>query len=103
MSVVLGFFSMGPSEMLIIGIVAVLLFGERLPEVGRSLGKSFIEFKKGISGLENEFRSATSVATHSPTASRAATVDHEEATAPKFEPPQSEPPQSEPSGERIEA
>ena len=98
MNVVLAFFSPGPSEMLIIGIIAVLLFGKRLPEVGRSLGKSFIEFKKGISGLEDEFRSVSTHVTSTPTASHDAAVDHEEATAPKFEPPQSEP-----SSEQIEA
>ena len=32
----------GPMEMLIIGVVAVLLFGKRLPEVGRSLGKGIV-------------------------------------------------------------
>ena len=98
MSVVLALFSVGPAEMLIIGVVAVLLFGKRLPEVGRSLGKSFIEFKKGISGLEDEFRSVSSAVTSTSTASHDAAVDREEATAPKFEPPQSEP-----SSERIEA
>ncbi len=35
--------------------VAVLLFGSRLPEVGRSLGKGIIEFKKGLRGIEDGF------------------------------------------------
>ena len=39
----------GPMEMLILAI-AVLLFGKRLPEVGRSLGKSLVEFKKESAG-----------------------------------------------------
>jgi sec-independent protein translocase protein TatA len=39
-------------EIMIVGVVAVLLFGNRLPEVGRSLGKGLIEFKKGL--RENE-------------------------------------------------
>jgi sec-independent protein translocase protein TatA len=91
MNVVLALFSMGPTEMLIVGVIAVLLFGKRLPEVGRSLGKSFVEFKKGVSGLEEEFRSVSSAVTSTSTASHDAAVDHEEATAPKFEPPQSEP------------
>lgn len=34
--------------------VGVLLFGKRLPEVGRSLGKGIVEFKKGLKGLEDE-------------------------------------------------
>ena len=37
-----------PPMLLILGVIAVLLFGERLPEVARSLGKGFMEFKKGI-------------------------------------------------------
>lgn len=86
MNVPFAFFSPGPMEMLIIGVIAVLLFGKRLPEVGRSLGKGIVEFKKGVSGIEDEVDSAT----------RSATVTHgsdhrEEATAPKFELPTSEP------------
>ena len=34
--------------------LAVLLFGKRLPEVGRSLGKGIVEFKKGLSGAVDE-------------------------------------------------
>ena len=40
-------FNLGPMEMLIVMGIAVLLFGKRLPEVGRSLGKGIVEFKKG--------------------------------------------------------
>ena len=38
----------------------MLLFGSKLPSVARSLGKSVTEFKKGMSGLEEEFHSAGS-------------------------------------------
>ena len=41
---------LGPMEMMMVMGVAVLLFGKRLPEVGRSLGKGIIEFKKGLAG-----------------------------------------------------
>ncbi len=44
----------GPIELLIIGFVVLLIFGNRLPGVMRSLGKSVIEFKKGLSGDEDE-------------------------------------------------
>ena len=47
-------FGLGPMEMLIVGVIAVLLFGNRLPEVGRSLGKGLIEFKKGLQGIEED-------------------------------------------------
>ena len=37
-------------DMLIIGIIALLLFGNRLPSVMRSLGQGVTEFKKGLEG-----------------------------------------------------
>jgi sec-independent protein translocase protein TatA len=43
-----------PSHIIIVLIVGVLLFGRRLPEVGRYLGKGIVEFKKGIKGLEDD-------------------------------------------------
>jgi sec-independent protein translocase protein TatA len=85
-------FSPGPMELLIIGIIAVLLFGKRLPEVGRSLGKGIVEFKKGVRGIEDEVSAAGSHTTSNPSTSYSdETDDHDEATAPKFEPPTSEP------------
>ena len=45
-------------HMLIFGIVAILLFGNRLPSVARSLGRSLVEFKKGMNELETEFKSS---------------------------------------------
>lgn len=55
---VLAFFNLGWPEMLLIGTVAVLLFGRRLPEVGRSLGRGIVELKKGLRGVADEVTSA---------------------------------------------
>ena len=84
-------FAPGPMEMMIILVIAVLLFGKRLPEVGRSLGKGIVEFKKGIRGIENELDSASSSSTSQTSHHEDDVDDHDEATAPKFEPPTSEP------------
>lgn len=50
------FFSLGTPEIIVLGIVGLLLFGRRLPEVGRSLGKSFVEFKSGLNDMKSELR-----------------------------------------------
>ena len=86
-------FGLNPMELLIVGVVAVLLFGNKLPQVARSLGKSVTDFKKGMSGIEEEFRSAGSSSSSRSSISKYADDEREEATAPKFEPPAAEPKQ----------
>ncbi len=49
----------GGIEWIIILIVALLIFGKRLPEVMKSMGKGIVEFKKGIKGVEDEVENAT--------------------------------------------
>jgi len=53
----LGFFST-PLGYIIIALVAFLLFGNRLPSVMRSLGRSVVEFKKGVAGIEDDIEAA---------------------------------------------
>ena len=43
---------------MIVAFVSLLIFGNRLPSVMRSLGKSVTEFQKGISGIEEEIDQA---------------------------------------------
>jgi len=56
-------------EMMIVMGLAVLLFGKRLPEVGRSLGKGIVEFKKGLnevtSALDVEPSSSSAISNYS--------------------------------------
>lgn len=60
MYAVIAFFSPGPMEMAIIAGIGLLLFGNRLPSVMRSLGRSVVEFKKGVQGIEEEVEHASS-------------------------------------------
>lgn len=48
--------NLGWPEMLVIGVVMLLLFGRRLPEVGRSLGQGVVQFKKGLKDVDDEVR-----------------------------------------------
>src|SRR5689334_8053682 len=57
----------GVTEWLIIGAIGLLLFGKRLPEVGRSLGKGIVEFKKGLAGIDDDINIAASVQQMPPT------------------------------------
>lgn len=48
----------GWQEMLILAVIGILIFGKRLPEVGRSIGKGIVEFKKGLAGIDEEVEQA---------------------------------------------
>ena len=82
-------FGLSPVELIVIGSIAVLLFGSRLPSVARSMGKSVTEFKKGIRGIEEGMD--TDAPSNGRRVSSSYAEDREEATVPKFEPPTSEP------------
>jgi sec-independent protein translocase protein TatA len=62
MTSLFAFFNLGAQEMIILLILGVLLFGRKLPEVGRYLGKGIVEFKKGIKGLEDELDTTSTAA-----------------------------------------
>jgi sec-independent protein translocase protein TatA len=77
-----------PMEMMVVGVIALLLFGKRLPEVARSLGKGVTEFKKGISGIEDDVSNATR---NQPQSRPLPQDERSDVSAPKFEPPKFEP------------
>ena len=59
MNLTLAFLNLGPSEMAVIFVLVLLLFGaKKLPELARGMGKGMGEFKKARQEFENEIRSA---------------------------------------------
>ncbi len=78
-------FGLGGQEILLLLVLGVLLFGRKLPEIGRSVGKTFVEFKKGVKGLEDEVEnpSASTLTKSEPEAIRP--PQRVTASAPKFE------------------
>jgi len=49
-----GFGMPGPLELFIVALIVLLLFGNRLPGVMKSLGTGIVEFKKGLKGVEDD-------------------------------------------------
>jgi len=84
-------------ELLIIGVVAVLLFGKNLPDVAKKVGGVYRDFRKSLDDLRSQvdftdaFNSAP--ARPKPRPSYSDFDDNDEITAPKFQPP---PPDNEP-------
>lgn len=81
--------SLGPGEIILLLLLGVLLFGRKLPDVGRYLGKGIVEFKKGIKGVEDDVD--PSLPAQTPAANAAAPAEPPRpparitASAPKFE------------------
>ncbi|MDA0803658.1 MAG: twin-arginine translocase TatA/TatE family subunit [Planctomycetota bacterium] len=50
----------GGYEWIIILVIGLLLFGKRLPDLGRSVGKTIVEFKKGLRDVEKEVEAESS-------------------------------------------
>lgn len=49
---------LAPGHLIILLIIGLLFFGRRLPEVGRNVGRSIVEFKKGLKGIDDEVNEA---------------------------------------------
>lgn len=71
----------GPFEMMLLAGLGLLIFGKRLPEVGKNIGRGIVEFKKGLKEAENEISSDLPASSPAPAQlPPAATVQ----TAPKY-------------------
>ena len=74
----------GTPELIIVGIIALLLFGKNLPNVARNAGKSFAEFKKGISGFQDEIHKASrdveKTITYTPSSTKSTSEDRPKPT-----------------------
>ncbi len=79
-------FGIGYGELVVIGIVALLLYGQRLPEVARTWGNTYRDLRRSL----NDMKSSISIDTSPPTP-RISQVeeydDRENESAPKFIPP----------------
>jgi sec-independent protein translocase protein TatA len=53
-------------EIVVVALVILLLFGNRLPGLMRSLGQGVVEFKKGVRGIEEEEEAGTRTEKKSP-------------------------------------
>ncbi|MFM8223854.1 MAG: twin-arginine translocase TatA/TatE family subunit [Planctomycetaceae bacterium] len=98
-------FGIETTEMFILFVVALLLFGKRLPEVARTVGKGVADFRKGLTGIDADVRgqfyggynnTPSTTSQYTPPASRPAPLEERKVPAvPKFEPPKFEPPKIE--------
>ncbi|OAI47310.1 hypothetical protein AYO44_09730 [Planctomycetaceae bacterium SCGC AG-212-F19] len=70
---------LSPSQLVVVLVLGILLFGKRMPEISRSLAKSLLEFKKGLVGIEADI--ADSLAHHERPARSPAPLSE---MAPKF-------------------
>ena len=60
----------------VILIIGLLLFGKKLPEVGKNLGKGIVEFKKGLKGIEEEVEAASNAPASAPKPVSAAATNY---------------------------
>ena len=87
-------FGLGPFEIVLIGAIAVMLYGKRLPEVGRNVGKTVGDLRRQWQQLSRELEVAASAeaSTSRPTTRLGRRLDGEPAgsrvvESPRFDPP----------------
>jgi sec-independent protein translocase protein TatA len=75
---------LSPFHWLVVAVIVLLLFGNRLPQVMRSLGQGVVEFKKGLQGIDEDIKNSASKIEEQPSKPQA----KEEAKASEAEPAQ---------------
>lgn len=48
-------FGLSPFELMLVGVVAILLFGSKLPDVARTLGQQYSNLRRSLSDLQSQF------------------------------------------------
>ena len=83
-------FGLGPVEICVIGAIAVMIYGKRLPEVGRSVGKGIGELKRSMQSITNEVDISAAMRGDLPAAVSQGPARRDDDTAsasPRFDPP----------------
>lgn len=96
-------FNLGPFEMALFGLIALMLFGKKLPEVARNFGGTYRDLRKSLSDFQREFqgwdrpdpRASSKPAWQQPEPEQ----EKLEVSAPKFIPP---PPEEPAQGNPVE-
>lgn len=92
-------FGIGVTEMILLAVVAVMLFGGRLPEVAKQLGESYVQFRKGLDDIKSSInadldiksqvvKSLPDYSSSSSNADEEVNDDYEAPSAPVFTPPE---------------
>lgn len=84
------FSSLGYTEMLLFGVVALMLFGSKLPEVARNFGGTYRELRRKVDEFQREFRDWDRPTPPTQAKTNFSPIEEEqrsEPSSPKFSPP----------------
>ena len=84
--------SVGITELIALGVVAILLFGKRLPEVARNVGRGYGELRKGLTEIQGTISAEIDNKQSFQSSSKETAVvdDTDEPTAPSLGSPESQ-------------
>jgi len=99
-------FGLTVQEMVVVGIIAIVLFGSKLPEVAKMLGQHYARFRKTLADMQAQVnlheiydpRPTSTSYSARPRSSYSSFDDSDEPSAPRFEPPPSDEPPASPGG-----